>query len=548
MLLSPVVLYAEYPVLNADFTGEGCIDMADYSLLSSSWMTALPWFPNGMLPQKIAHWQLDRDAMDSQSAFDGVTAGNPTWYLKKDDPQNVKIGNGAIGMNGHDHIEIEASRFPRFYGSLTLEAWFKTNYSQRSQTILSKGSTSWKMGINTAGMPYFVCSGLSGTNILTGNTSLADGLWHHLAGVYDCNSQSISIYLDGAVDAWAAASGVIDDNNLDIWIGDDPQTAGEGWNGVIDNVCIYNDALTLLQVFNRSTFHVDVVNGFDTPGGPPDPEWGKGRLKPFKTIQHAIDVAAEGDIIMVWPGIYQESLFFMGKAITIRSAADAAILQPDPADGIAVTFMFGEQEDSILEHFVIINSDIAIYVHQSSPTLRHLTVVNNGYGLDSIFNSHPKIDHCIFWNNAADDICFDTYLPEVTYSCMQRQFTGLGNISSDPLFVNSDSSDPNTMDFHLKSEYGRFLPGIDPVQRPQPENWVIDDQTSPCIDAGSPLIKPFCETMDNGGRVNIGAYGNTPFAAKSNWTLRADLDFNGQVYLEEIILFSEQWLTPKGQQ
>ncbi len=45
MLVSPVVLYAEYPVLNADFTGEGRIDMADYSLLSSAWMTALPWFP-----------------------------------------------------------------------------------------------------------------------------------------------------------------------------------------------------------------------------------------------------------------------------------------------------------------------------------------------------------------------------------------------------------------------------------------------------------------------------------------------------------------------
>jgi hypothetical protein len=31
---------------------------------------------------------------------------------------------------------------------------------------------------------------------------MADGLWHHLAGVYDCSSQRISIYLDGAVDAW----------------------------------------------------------------------------------------------------------------------------------------------------------------------------------------------------------------------------------------------------------------------------------------------------------------------------------------------------------
>ena len=68
-------------------------------------------------------------------------------------------------------------------------------------------------------------------------------------------------------------------------------------------------------------------------------------------------------MILVWPGIYQESLFFMGKAITVRSAADAAILEANStdADGIAVTFKYGEQSGSILEHFVIVNSETALY-------------------------------------------------------------------------------------------------------------------------------------------------------------------------------------------
>jgi len=234
----------------------------------------------------------------------------------------------------------------------------------------------------------------------------------------------------------------------------------------------------------------------------------------------------------------------MGKAVTVRSAADAAVLEPDPTDpdSIAVTFMHGEQSGSVLEHFVITNSSTALWIHQSSPTLRHLTVVNNNYGIESIFNAHPTIENSIFWNNPAGDVTYDTYAPDVSFSCLQEDYPGTGNISADPLFVNSGASDPNTIDFHLKSEYGRYSPGETSKPRPSPENWVLDSQTSPCIDAGPPDINPFCETVANGGRVNIGAYGDTLFASKSPWQLQADLNRDGQGYIEDLFLFSEQWV------
>lgn len=529
------------PPATADFTENGTVDLADYSVLAASWLSAFPWFPDGMLPQKIAHWQLDNDAVDSQSTFDGVIFGDPAWYLKKDDPNEVKIGSGAVGMNGHDYIAVDASRFPHFYGSFTLEVWIRTNTVLQPQVIVSKGS--WEIGIQAGtGTAYVACSGLSGTNYLAGNTFLADGLWHHLAGVYDQDAETLSIYLDGEIDAQTFASGSIGQNDTNIRIGGNPETGGNGWHGTIDNLCVYNYALTLQQVFDRNTYHVDVKNGTDAPGTS-DPEWGKGRLKPFKTIQHAIDVARGGDLILVWPGVYQESLYFMGKAVTVRSAADAAILEPDPSDGIAVTFMYGEQADSVLEHFIIVNSDIALYIHQSSPTLKHLTVVNNDYGVNSIFNSHPAIEHCIFWDNRWGDVIYDTYCPEVTYSCIQRAVDGPGNISVDPLFVNPDVSDPNTMDFHLQAKCGRYLSDGTSVPRPPAENWMTDTQTSPCVDAGRPEINPFCETMCNGGRINMGAYGNTPFASKSPWALPADMDYDGHIFLEDLLMFAEQWLT-----
>jgi hypothetical protein len=79
---------------------------------------------------------------------------------------------------------------------------------------------------------------------------------------------------------------------------------------------------------------------------------------------------------------------------------------------------------------------------------------------------------------------------------------GHGNFEQDPLFA-----DPAARDFHLKSEHGRWVPGK--------SEWVKDALTSPCIDAGSPADTYEAEPKPNGGRVNVGAYGNTAEASKS---------------------------------
>ena len=78
----------------------------------------------------------------------------------------------------------------------------------------------------------------------------------------------------------------------------------------------------------------------------------------------------------------------------------------------------------------------------------------------------------------------------------------MGNIDDDPLFA-----DPINNDFHLKSQAGRFDPNS--------QSWVIDDETSPCIDAGDPSIPVEEEPEPNGWIINMGAYGGTTEASKS---------------------------------
>jgi len=109
----------------------------------------------------------------------------------------------------------------------------------------------------------------------------------------------------------------------------------------------------------------------------------------------------------------------------------------------------------------------------------------------------------IIWHNEiylSDDVAADEY--EIQFNDIQGGWDGDGNIEVDPLFADSENRD-----YHLKSEAGHW----DPVSN----NWVFDEITSPCIDAGDPGSSIGDEPASHGDRINMGAFGGTPEASKS---------------------------------
>ncbi|RJS74808.1 hypothetical protein CW714_01105 [Methanophagales archaeon] len=111
---------------------------------------------------------------------------------------------------------------------------------------------------------------------------------------------------------------------------------------------------------------------------------------------------------------------------------------------------------------------------------------NVGYGLKNAGGGSITSSYNDVWGNALGNYNNTT--------------SGTGDISEDPLFA-----DPDNGDFHLKSQAGRWN-GTD---------WVNDNETSPCIDAGDPNSSYSNEIYPHGQRINIGAYGNTSEASKS---------------------------------
>ncbi|UCG48000.1 MAG: right-handed parallel beta-helix repeat-containing protein [Phycisphaerales bacterium] len=132
------------------------------------------------------------------------------------------------------------------------------------------------------------------------------------------------------------------------------------------------------------------------------------------------------------------------------------------------------------------------------------------------------LTNSIIWYNTPEEI-YGFVMP--TY-CLIPGHPGQGNIYTDPMFADpgywadegdldlpTDARDPDAVwvdgDYHLQSRGGRYDAAA--------QEWVTDGVTSPCIDAGDPMSPIGHEPFANGGIVNMGAYGGTTEASKSDF-------------------------------
>lgn len=165
----------------------------------------------------------------------------------------------------------------------------------------------------------------------------------------------------------------------------------------------------------------------------------------------------------------------------------------------------------IRNNMIYRNAESGINLNSTgAKSIRNNTIFDNRYGINVNSGTAPVITNCIVWNNT-DDLRYCS----ATYSCIKNNDSGLGNIHSDPRFVEADMND-----FHLKPD-------------------------SNCIDAGDPCFIDFNETdIDGECRILFGKTAlRVDMGADEFYWPKADFDNDEIVNFIDFAIWAPAWHT-----
>ena len=249
----------------ADFNADGIVDAADMCVMVDYWGTdeplcdigPMPWgdgvvdvedlkvlaahlFEEVDDPTLVAHWPLDEAegmvVADSAGDSNGYVLGNAAWQ-----PDGGVVG-GALEFDGVDDFISAPAVLNPADGPFSVLAWVKGGAP--GQAIISEtGGTAWLSLDLPAGhlMTELTSGGRSAAPLLS-QTAIDDGNWHRLGLVWD------GLYRTLVVDGVAVAQDTQDDlasSSGSLYIGcGDPMQPGTFFSGLIDDIRIYNRAIT----------------------------------------------------------------------------------------------------------------------------------------------------------------------------------------------------------------------------------------------------------------------------------------------------------------
>jgi len=211
----------------------------------------------------VGYWPLDGDAADlSGNGLDGTINGDVA-------PTADRFGNpsGAMSFAGGGSDRIDVGDPPEFNltGAMTLAAWVYLDstsdvHGGRNARVISKmdggGRRSWSLNIekSVGGVPFpgtlQVASDGNTVISLNDTETLPLDQWLHMAGVYK-PGEAMELYLNGelqVINTTDIPASQHSDNGTSVFIGNRPACGDCGWYGALDEVRIYNEALTQAQV------------------------------------------------------------------------------------------------------------------------------------------------------------------------------------------------------------------------------------------------------------------------------------------------------------
>ena len=213
----------------------------------------------------VGYWRFDGNTNDETGINNGTAIGNPQ-YVSGVQGQALEFDGDGDYVNLGDIAEVE------LVTELTVSAWvYHKGGTGSSEAVVAKYDDSTASGktffllIDTSNLSDLEVheDNSAGTNYveLGGATTITTNTWHHMAFTFKANDASgLRLYVDGVEDASSPAStaniDLIEGNSVPVMVGAIRDTPSNFLNGSIDEVRIYNRALTtgeILDLYNEGT-------------------------------------------------------------------------------------------------------------------------------------------------------------------------------------------------------------------------------------------------------------------------------------------------------
>jgi len=191
-------------------------------------------------PGPVGHWKMDEhsgtNAYDSSGNGNTGTLTGTTWV-------HGKYGSALNFVGSSDYVNASSTSSLNPGADMTMEAWIYWNGGSGDHNIVTKESAyEFKVNggyINYATNPWAWRGGTS--------AQISQGDWHHIAITNDGDG-SQKIYVNGVEKYSDVSGGNITSNANAVTIGGRSGGPGSPFNGLIDDVRIYNYARTQKQI------------------------------------------------------------------------------------------------------------------------------------------------------------------------------------------------------------------------------------------------------------------------------------------------------------
>jgi hypothetical protein len=213
----------------------------------------------------VGYWKLDEASgtsiADSSGSGNTGTLQNGYSWLTSSLPSMQFTDTAAISLNGsaNTYATLGTANLPANNAAQTISVWFKDATPDTGNHNMVALSNLTNSGVQVGLRGSNLLAWQWGGNPLASTTAPTDGLWHHVAYTYDLTWHRI--YLDGVL----SDSKMVTPQTGTVsgaFIGTYSTAGGELYNGKLDDVRVYNRALSATEVANLAGGrYYDTLNG-----------------------------------------------------------------------------------------------------------------------------------------------------------------------------------------------------------------------------------------------------------------------------------------------